>query len=76
MGRLVNSVNKSVYHYKATIYDNDKNNIGEELFLTLDDVAKRFNVSKRLCGYQMVKNNIHSRGKLKNIRIERIREKI
>ena len=72
----MNSVNKNVYHYKATIYDNDKNIIGEELFLTFNDVAKRFNVFKRLCGYQMLKNNIYSKSKLKNIGIERIRQKI
>ena len=76
MGRVLNSVNKNVYHYKATIYDNDRNIIGEDLFLTLNDVAKRFNVSKRLCGYQILKDDIHSKGKLKNIRIERIRKKI
>lgn len=76
MGRTKDSKNKKFYHYKVIKYDDNQEILDENFYLNLDNAVNDLNCSRRLATYHLKKANIEKKGKLKNIKIQRIKEPI
>lgn len=74
MGRTNNSHNKSYYHYRLNLY-NDDVMLSTEFFISIYDICDKFDVTYRNCSYIILKGRI-KQGKFKNYEIIKVKEPI